>query len=472
VSVRLGVVAGTENSRRWMIRVASSVIGLGVVWLTVVAFTRANPVDLTVALLVVLAEVLAVAVLSGPMLAVIVALAAVVLVNWYLVPPYGTFTIASAENVVALVVFVFVAAVAAALVEIGARARARAQLSTRQAELLGEVVVISEGDDTATALERIRSGLHLDRVDLIGPGSSAPLATAGSIDVRGDRSLDVPLSDGYRLVGYGPEVFAPDRDFLTSLGSAAVLAFENERLQDERRRGQELAAIDRARTALLASVGHDLRTPLAGLRVCVDTLRSTDADLSDQDRQELLATIADASDRLDVLITNLLDMSRLQAGVVLTHLRATDLAEVVDEVLMASPDSRIDVDVPESLPLVRADPALLERVVANLISNALRYSPPRTRVRIVGSTASSDAAEVLLDVSDDGPGIPEGQRDEAFEPFHRIGAQPDGGSGLGLAIVRGFSDAMGIEVEVLSGDRQGLTVRLRVPAWQETGAAS
>lgn len=460
-----------DDSRRWRVRAAASVVGLGLVWLTVVAFTQANPVDLTVALLVVLAEVLAVAVLSGPVLAVTVALVAVFLVNWYLVPPYGTFAIASAENVVALVVFAFVAAVAATLVEVGARARARAQVSQRQAEFLGEILVVGEEDDAATAVERIRAELGLEAVELVGnvDGSAHVVASAGSEPNRGDAAIDVALADGYRLTGYGPEVFAPDRDFLASLGSAAVLAYENDRLQAERRRGEELAAIDRARTALLASVGHDLRTPLAGLRVSVDTLKSPDAALTDVDRRELLDTIADASDRLDALITNLLDMSRLQAGAVLAHPRPTDVAELVDRVLIAAPDRRVEVDVPESLPAVTADPALLERVVANLVSNALLYSPAHSPVRLAARVTED---EVQLDVTDEGPGIPEGQREEVFSPFHRVGAQPDGGSGLGLAIVRGFSDAMGVGVELVSPEAGGLTVRLHLPRWTDSRAVA
>ena len=459
------------DSRRRTIRVASSVVGLGVVWLTVLAFTHANPIDLTIALLVVLAEVLAVAVMSGPVLAVVVALLAVVLVNWYLVPPFGTFEIASTENVVALVVFAFVATVAAALVELGARARARAEVSARQAELLGEIVGAHQSDDAVTALERIRSELRLDSVELLGPtqGMTAVVATAGPGSFRGNPAIDVPLADGYRLLGYGREVFAPDPGFLTSLGSAAVLAFESERLEEETRRAEELSAIDRARTALLASVGHDLRTPLTGLRVSVDTLLSTQATVSEDERRELLETIDDSAERLDALITNLLDMSRLQAGAVLAHPQPTDLIETVDRVLIAAPDARIHVDLPESVPLVRADPALLERVVANLVSNALRYSPAASSVSI---TAHQRDGDVLLDVVDQGPGIPPEQREEVFAPFHRVGARPDGGSGLGLAIVRGFADAMEIGVELIPSERLGLTARLRMRVWTTEGMRS
>jgi K+-sensing histidine kinase KdpD len=462
-------MAIVEDMRRQPVRLASTVVGLAVVWLTVLALTRANQFDLTVALLVVLAEVLVVAVLSGPTLAVVVALASVILINWYLVPPYGTFAIASTDNVVALIVFALVASVAAALVEVGARARSSARESSRQAELLGDIVATNEGDDAASALERVREGLHLDQVELRGSvadGPSRVLASAGWAS-QSEVALDVSLPDGYRLVGRGAELFAPDPDFLTSLGSAAVRAFESDRLQEESLRADELEAIDRSRTALLASVGHDLRTPLAGLRVSIETLRELDASLPPEDRDALMATIESSAERLDELITNLLDMSRLQAGAVLAHAEPTDVADVIDRVLVSQPDPRLEVHVGVDLPAVQADPTLLERILANLVSNALRYSPAGTPVLIVAHRSDTS---VLLEVKDQGPGIPEAHSVEVFQPFHRVGAQPDGGSGLGLAIVRGFADAMGIGVGLVTGPNGGLTARLDIPVWKPVPA--
>ena len=464
-------MAAIDDPRRQAVRVASAVIGTAVVWLTVLAFARGNPIDLTVALLVVLAEVLVVAVLSGPLLAVVVALAAVVLVNWYLVPPFGTFAIDSADDVAALIVFTLVAVVAATLVEVGARARSRARESTRQAELLGDIVGTGEGENAVTALERVRVGLRLEQVELIGqPGGDAShvLASAGSTSPS-PIVLDVSLPDGYRMVGRGPELFAPDPDFLNSLGSAAVRAFESQRLQEESLRADELEAIDRARTALLASVGHDLRTPLAGLRVSIETLRALDASLEAADRAALMEMIELSAERLDELITNLLDMSRLQAGALLAHLEPTDVADVIDRVRVSLPDDRLEVRIGADLPSVKADPALLERMVANLVSNALRYSPAGSPVTVV---ARRKDGVVTLEVLDRGPGIPQQHSEEVFRPFHRIGAQPDGGSGLGLAIVKGFADAMGISVTLESGTGGGLTARLEVPLWsaQETRA--
>jgi two-component system sensor histidine kinase KdpD len=459
-------MAVVDDHRREAVRLASAVVGVSIVWLTVLAFTRGNPVDLTVALLVVLAEVLAVAVLSGPILAVLVALAAVVLVNWYLVPPYGTFEISSTDNEVALVVFAFVGIVAATLVEVGARARSSAREASRQAELLGDVVTTNDGDDSHTALERVRVGLRLDQVELSGAVDGAPLrvlASAGAVTTS-PVVVDVALPDGYQLTGRGPELFAPDPDFLVSLGSAAVRAFEGERLQEQSLRADQLESIDRARTALLASVGHDLRTPLAGLRVSIETLRDPGVDLSDGDRDQLMETIESSADRLDELITNLLDMSRLQAGAVLAHPVATAISDVIERVTLSFPDPRIQVHVPEDLPAVSADPMLLERMVANLVSNALRYSPSDTDIQV---TAHHDSRTVVLQVSDRGPGIPAAQSAEVFRPFHRIGAQPDGGTGLGLAIVKGFADAMGIDVDLRTGTGGGLDARLVIPRLQK-----
>lgn len=444
-------------------RLASAAAGVLVIWLTVLAFTVANPVDLSVALLVVLAEVLLVAVLAGPVLSVVAALASVVLVNWYLVPPYGTFEVASPDNVVALVVFTLVAVVAATLMEVGARARTRAAESERQTELLADVVTVSDEDDTARALERVRTGLGLDYLELRAMGAGRVdvlLASAGT--ASGRPSLDIDLPEGYRLVGQGNELLAPDPDFLVSLGSAAVRAYESEQLQAETARADELAAIDRARTALLASVGHDLRTPLASLRIGVEGLQSP--ALGEDDRRTLLATLAASTDRLDDLISNLLDMSRLQAGAIPVHLQPTELADVVDSVELAFTNPRLAIDLPRNLPQVAADAALLERILVNLTSNALRYSPEGQPVRI-SATALADAVD--LQVTDSGPGIAAADAESVFAPFHRVGAQPDGGSGLGLAIVRGFAEAMGMGISLEERPGGGLVARLTMRTWEE-----
>lgn len=440
-------------------------MGIGVIWCTVALFTLWRPVDLSVALLVVLVEVLAIAVFAGPVLSLVAALSAVILVNWYLVPPYGTFEIASAGNVVTLVVFGLMAVVAATLMEIGARERQAAGEAARRTGLLSDIVVYGDSGDTAHVLERVRTGLGWDYVELRGVRSGeADCVLARSGVACAPPSVDVPLSEGYRLAGHAVDVSATDPDFVLSLGSAAVRAYESEQLAAETKRAEQLASIDRARSALLASVGHDLRTPLASLRLSVDALRSPAPGLSEEDRRTLLDTIAVSTERLDDFIANLLDMSRLQAGVVVARVGPMDVADVVDRAELAFASDRVIVDLPRALPKVAADPALLERMVANLISNALRYSPISQPVEV---TARSTGACVVVTVSDRGPGLEAAQADEVFSAFHGVGAQSDGGSGLGLAIVKGFAEAMGIDVALRARAEGGLAAELSIPTWSE-----
>ncbi len=461
-STTAGSAEGSNPSRRAWQRLGAFVAGLAVVYATVLAASRAGVSDLTIVLLVVLVEVLLLAVLSGPLLAAVASLVAVVLVNWYLVPPYQTFEIANADNVVALVVFTLVAVVAALLVELSARARARALVSAEQAELLGDVVSIEDDLGAADVLERIRAALGMDSVELSQSrgGRREALVRVGGADPDEEEAVRVELAEGYRLSAIGPPRLGADPEFLTSLGAAAVRAYEGDQLDVERRRAADLAAIDRARTALLASIGHDLRTPLASLRVAVDTLQAPSSVLGEEDRAALLETIDESTSRLDDLITNLLDMSRLEAGVVMVRIEPTAVDAVVARALLGLPDGRIDVDVADSLPLVSTDPALLERMVYNLVSNALRYGGQGARVLVV---ANPRGAQVEIDVVDHGPGIGAPERAGAFEPFRSTGDRKHGGSGLGLAIVRGFAAATGAGVDLLETPGGGLTARLVVP---------
>jgi two-component system sensor histidine kinase KdpD len=284
------------------------------------------------------------------------------------------------------------------------------------------------------------------------------LRTSGAGDElprAGDRVLDVAVPGGYRLVGAGPARMATDPRFVESLAAAAVRSYESDRMRDERRRADELSAVDSARTALLASVGHDLRTPLAGLRLAVDALQGAQP-LDPAVAAELWATVDDSTTRLDELISNLLDMSRLEAGVLVAQVEATALDAVVAGALLGRPQAPVDVEVADDLPLVLADPVLLERVVENLVSNALRYaaptddSPVRVRARERGSV-------VELDVVDHGPGL--GPHDGVRERLAPGGAA-DASTGLGLAIVEGFCAAMGVALTLAPTPGGGLTARL------------
>src|SRR5581483_5089029 len=224
-----------------------------------------------------------------------------------------------------------------------------------------------------------------------------------------------------------------------------------------------LAEGNRIRTALLAAVSHDLRTPLASIKASVSSLRQGDVDWSAEDEASLLATIEQNADRLDDLIGNLLDMSRLHTGSLQPLLRPVAVEEVAPAALLGlDRGSRVELHVPESLPLVRADPGLLERVLANLFSNALRHSPagqpPELRAHVLDGVGA-----VALEVVDHGRGVADDDKERIFEPFVRIDRQASG-VGLGLAVAKGFAEGMGGAIAALDTAGGGLTIRITLPA--------
>ena len=225
-----------------------------------------------------------------------------------------------------------------------------------------------------------------------------------------------------------------------------------------------LAEVDRTRTALLAAVGHDLRTPLAAAKAAVSSLRSEDVTLDHGDRGELLATADESLDRLAGLVANLLDMSRLQAGAMSVHPQPTAVDEVLARVLddLAPAGRRVRVDLPDDLPAATADPGLLERVLANVVDNALHYSPPERPPALTGRRVGD---RVEIRVVDHGPGIPVQQRDRVFLPFQRLGDTDNTqGVGLGLALSRGLAEAMGGTLDPEETPGGGLTLVLSLAA--------
>ncbi|WP_243738124.1 sensor histidine kinase [Cellulomonas shaoxiangyii] len=232
-------------------------------------------------------------------------------------------------------------------------------------------------------------------------------------------------------------------------------------------RARELAAEDRARATLLAAVGHDLRTPLASTKAAVSTLRQTDVDWPPELRAELLATIEQSTDRLTGLVANLLDMTRLEAGAVTAQPVAVALDEVVSRALLSEHHALLDVRIPDDLPFVVADPGLLERVVENLVANAVRFSPPGTPVELHAGLDPAPARggpTAHLRVVDHGPGISPERHDQVFAPFQRLDDH-DASShvGLGLAIARGFTEAIGAELTPSTTPGGGLTMTVRLP---------
>jgi two-component system sensor histidine kinase KdpD len=292
------------------------------------------------------------------------------------------------------------------------------------------------------------------------------VATAGDepATVPGDADVEVPVTDTLSLALRGRTLPAADRRVLGAFAAYAAAALEQLRLAAEAEAAKPIAEADRMRTALLTAVSHDLRTPLASAKAAVTSLRSPDVRWSAADREELLATADESLDRLARLVDNLLDMSRLQAGALSLFPRPVGVDEIVARCLDdLGPRSRaVVVDIPEALPGVRVDPAILERVIVNLTENALRYSPPGKPPLL---TASALGDRVELRVIDRGPGIPEKERDRMFVPFQRLGDTDNTtGVGLGLALSRGFTEAMGGTLTAEDTPGGGLTMVVSLPA--------
>jgi two-component system sensor histidine kinase KdpD len=269
----------------------------------------------------------------------------------------------------------------------------------------------------------------------------------------------VELGDGEVLVLAGSALQADDRRLLTAFVAQLRLAREQGRLQDRAASAEQLAEANELRTALLAAVSHDLRTPLASIKASATSLLSDDVTWSPDAVKGFCQTISTESDRLNTLVGNLLDMSRLQTGALHLAVGPVGLEEITFAALasLSRDASKVKVDVPESLPRVEADPALLERAVANLVDNALNWSPQDQPVRVEAGVAGS---RMDLRVVDRGPGIPADQRQAVFQPFQRLG---DGGSatwegvGLGLAVAKGFVEAMGGELTLEDTPGGGVT---------------
>ena len=413
-------------------------------------------------LLIYLVAVVAVTVVGGFWPAVVAAVGACLLLNWFFTAPVHTFTIAEPRNLLALVLFVTVAVAVSSVVHLAARREADAARSSKETEsLLGLAQTVLGGADTpGDVLDHLTAshGGHAELLERVGgrwikvasSGEPDPTISALRFEVRPDLALEV-----------SGQAASATTSLLAGYTAQAVAALDRARLRTQAAQAEALAEGDRMRTALLRAVSHDLRTPLASIKASVSSLRQTDVHWSAEDEAELLANIEQNADRLDALVGNLLDMGRLQAGSLEPFLRATAVDEVAPVALRGLDDADLLlIVVPDDLPLVRADPGLLERVLANLFSNALRHSPSDLRPML---RAKEEGDRVVLDVVDHGSGVPAGLKERIFEPFARLDERSPG-VGLGLAVAKGFAEAMGGTIVAVDTPGGGLTVRVTLPA--------
>ncbi|SEH03583.1 two-component system, OmpR family, sensor histidine kinase KdpD [Nonomuraea solani] len=442
---------------------------LGVPLLT--AGLSATELTLPSQILLFLLLVVGVALVGGMWPALTAAVLGFGLLNWFFTPPLHTWRIAAPENVLALAIFVLVAAMVSTVVDLAARRSRESARSRAEAEVLSTLAghVLRGESALPSLLARMRETFGLASVTLLErtgpPGEWRIVATSGGEPATspGTADADVVIDDRLLLAARGRGLEAGDRRVLEAFAAEAAVALRQQRLREAAERAEPLAEADRMRTALLAAVGHDLRTPLASARAAVESLRGTDVTWSAADRAELLATADESLIKLNRLVSNLLDMSRLQAGVLGVTLEPVAIEDVlphaVDE--LGPLRDRLASDISPELPEFMADPALLERVLVNLMTNAVRHSPAGEPVLV---SASWHGENVEIRVIDRGPGIPQEAHERVFMPFQRLGDRDNhAGVGLGLALSRGLTEAMGgtLVPEDTPGGGLTMTISLR-----------
>jgi len=455
----LGPAGGLDRKRQLAGLALVAILPL----LTAALVPAQSSLSLSDDLLIYLVGVVAVAVVGGFWPAVIAAVAASLLLNWYFTPPVHTFTIEDPQNMLALLLFITVAVTVSSVVHLAARRAVQAARSREDAAALLELAqTVLGGQDTPSAI--------LDHLTLTWGGGAELAERVGSQWVRVAASGTMPADARPVSVRAGADLMlavagqpvAVNTQLLDGFAAQAAAALERDRLRTQAAQAEALAEGNRMRTALLAAVSHDLRTPLASIKASISTLRQTGVQLSAADEAALLATSEESADRLNDLIGNLLDMSRLAAGSLEPFLRPASIDEVAPLARHdAESSGNVRLVVPDDLPLVRTDPGLLERVLANLFANAIAHSPPG---RAPVMTASRDRDVVLLDVVDHGAGVTDDLKSLMFEPFERLGERGGGtGVGLGLAVAKGFLAAMGGKITPVDTPGGGLTMRVTLP---------
>ncbi|KIS26439.1 histidine kinase [Arthrobacter sp. SPG23] len=475
-----------------------------------VLVTLAGYRNFAIIMLLHLAVAVAVAAIGGFWPAVVAAVLGTTLLNYFSADPVGTLSIADPSTLFTLLVFLAVACSVALAVGLATRRAQEAARSGAEATALSELAlrILSSDGSLESFLEKVRSRLDVDAVTLVAGGppggrrvgpdrpaaGSGPdwgrgsitewavLASAGTSApvTRAAADHAVVVDSRYTLlINGGPpagQAFSGQHQrMLAAFGAFLVAILERRQLVASMQDNQRLSEGNKMRTSILRAVSHDLRTPLAGIKLAVSSLRQEDVRFSPEDERELLATIEDSADRLDHLIGNLLDMSRITADSVNPLLRGLGWAEVLPDALRGLPAARIRVEVPPNLPRVEADAGMLERVVANLVENALKYAPEADVVltaRAGEGIALAGRPASEFRVVDRGSGVAPAAVLDMFQPFQRLNdSQRTGGGrtvgiGLGLAVANGFTEAMGGTLAAEPTPGGGLTMVVTLPLWE------
>ncbi|GAB4099412.1 sensor histidine kinase [Sinomonas halotolerans] len=455
-----------------------------------VVATRTAHANFSLVMLAQLAGAVVVALVGGLWPAVAAAVTATLALNWFSTHPVGSFSIADPQAVAELAVFLAISVAVGLAVGASVRRYEQAIRAAAEADAMSELAlgILGSTADTEEFLERVRTTLGLRAVSLLAraaddaghtPSSAGPparrgreasgwtvLATAGDAPpVTHAAADDAVAPDGwYTLLAAGRRLDAGERRMMQAFGAYLVAMRQRGQLALSREDNRRLEEGNRIRTSILRAVSHDLRTPLAGIKLSVSSLRQPGIAFAPEEETELLATIEDYTDRLALLVDNLLDMSRITADTVRPLLRPVAWRDVIPAAVTA-PDRLVDL-IPANAPPVRADPVLLERVVANLVENALRYAPGElvelTARSGVPGPDGTPTGQLL--VVDHGAGVPPEDILAMFRPFQRLDDAPaHGGIGLGLAVAKGFIEAMGGRIEAEETPGGGLTMLVSLP---------
>ncbi len=450
--------------------------------LMVVTVPFRDHIALSTELLVALALVVALAALGGKTVAAVAAVGASLLVNWFYVPPYGTLTIAEGENATALLIFVAVALGVGTLVDVASRRSLEARRARLEAEALARSTtsLAADPDPLPQLVELLRETFGLAGVRISGSDADRLAAVASAGDVEGAPTTSMPLASSLQgnaglratLQLFGRTLSSDDQRLLRAFADQLTVAIDSQRLVAEAAEAAALIDIDALRTALLRSVSHDLRTPLASIKAMISGLRDPSVKWTGDQLDEALKTVDEETDRLNRLVGDLLDASRLQIGALAIETEPTVVIDAVESVLQFfhGRADDIEVDVASTVPLVMSDRALLERSLANVIANSLHHNPAGERVRVEAARVG-DAVHIR--VVDRGPGISPSDRARATTPLHRLGDdQTSDGVGLGFSIAEGFIAAMAGVLTLDDTPGGGLTVTIALPMAAVTAEAS
>jgi two-component system sensor histidine kinase KdpD len=456
-------VGPTVGRRRSVVGWLLATVGVAV--LTVVLHWSRDLHDLPLDVLLFLLLTVLSALAGGIGPALVAAVLGSLALNWFFTPPLYTFTISDPQNLVVLLVYVLVALAVSSVVHLSDRRAAAARAAQREAAALAESAetLLAERDQLPALLRQVVEFFAMDsaavarRASVRDPWVVVAATDGFEVDSIAAASVRAAIDDDHTMVLVGRVISGEDRRLVSAFAARAAVILHRDELEEQASRAAALAKDNRARTALLAAVSHDLRTPLAGIKAAVSSLRQHDVAFSPEDEASLLETIEESADRLTGLVANLLDMSRLQSGSVAARRDPVDLADAVGiAVDSLAEGDRVRVRIEDGVPPVEADPGLLDRVLANVLENALRHSPGRQEV-LVRAAATQDTVQVR--VVDRGAGVPDTAKEFIFAPFQRYGDAPKGtGVGLGLAVAKGLVEAMSGTIAAEDTPGGGLTI--------------